>query len=213
MSLEVTTLPPANGQPARATIVLLHGWGANAADLAPLAKYWNLPSIQFYLPNAPWPHPQVAGGRMWYDLFQEQQGLEESRQALSSWLASLAASSELGFERMVLAGFSQGGAMTLDVGLSLPLAGLISWSGYLHSPPAISQLPAPPVLMIHGRQDQVVPMQLAQEAQSNLRTAGVSVEYHELEMGHEITPEVLSRSLQFLQTVLGNISSPEVPSA
>jgi phospholipase/carboxylesterase len=209
--LEATTLPPANGQPAKAGIVLLHGWGANAADLAPLVKFWELPGVEFYLPNAPWPHPQGAGGRMWYDLFQDQQGLPESREALISWLKNLASSSGLGLERMVLAGFSQGGAMALDVGLSLPLAGVISWSGYLHAPPVIAQSPAPPVLLIHGCQDMVVPVQLAQAAQASLRAAGVSVQYHELEMGHEITPEALNRSFQFLTGVLGKLNQETRP--
>lgn len=210
MSFQVITIPPASGQTAQAAIVLLHGWGANAADLAPLAEFLNLPDYQFYVPNAPWPHPQVMGGLMWYDLWQNQQGLLESRQHLKTWLTALPRLSKLPLERTVLAGFSQGGAMTLDVGLELPLAGLISWSGYLHSPAgsAVSSeestnLSSPPVLMVHGRQDAVVPLALAQQAQASLIAAGVSVQYHELEMGHEILPEVLTLSREFIQNVLG----------
>ncbi len=203
MSLQVTALPPTSGQTAQAVIVLLHGWGANAADLVPLAEVWNLPDYQFYFPDAPWPHPQVPGGRMWYDLWQEdQQGLTESRLDLTAWLTSLPSLTGLPLQRTVLAGFSQGGAMTLDVGLGLPLAGLISWSGYLHSA-AIANPSSPPVLMVHGRQDAVVPLALAQQAKSSLISVGVSVQYHELDMGHEILPEVLSISRQFIQTVLG----------
>ncbi len=214
MSLQVISIPPASGQTAQAAIVLLHGWGANAADLAPLAEFLNLPDYQFYVPNAPWPHPQVAGGLMWYDLWQNQQGLPDSRQHLLAWLAALPSLSGLPLEQTVLAGFSQGGAMTLDVGLELPLAGLISWSGYLHAP-VIPQsgsavlegsinLSSPPVLMVHGRQDAVVPLALAQQAQASLVAAGVSVQYHQLEMGHEILPEVLSLSRQFIQSVLAH---------
>jgi phospholipase/carboxylesterase len=212
MSLQVTSLPPTSGQAAKAVIVLLHGWGANAADLVPLAEVWNLPDYQFYFPDAPWPHPQVAGGRMWYDLWQaDQQGLPESRQDLTDWLTALPNLTGLPLQRTVLAGFSQGGAMTLDVGLSLPLAGLISWSGYLHSAAigfAVSQRIAnpssPPVLMVHGLEDAVVPLALAEQAQASLTSAGVSVQFHQLKMGHEILPEVLSLSRQFIQTVLGD---------
>jgi phospholipase/carboxylesterase len=213
VSLQVVSLPPASGQAAQAVIVLLHGWGANAADLAPLAKFWNLPDYQFYVPNAPWPHPQVTGGLMWYDLWQNQQGLTESRQLLKAWLTALPSLTGLPLNQTVLAGFSQGGAMTLDVGLDLPLAGLISWSGYLHAPAfgavseeianeEIANFASPPVLMVHGRQDAVVPLTLAQQAQASLTSVGVSVQYHEFEMGHEISPEVLSLSREFIQTVL-----------
>ncbi|MBW4551468.1 MAG: alpha/beta hydrolase [Aphanocapsa sp. GSE-SYN-MK-11-07L] len=210
MSLQVISIPPASGHAAQAVIVILHGWGANAADLAPLAEFLNLPDYQFYLPNAPWPHPQVAGGLMWYDLWQNQQGLPESRHHLKTWLTDLPSLTGLPLKQTVLAGFSQGGAMTLDVGLNLPLAGLISWSGYLHAPvfgsavsEGIANSAYPPVLMVHGRQDAVVPLALAHQAQASLNLAGVSVQYHEFEIGHEILPDVLSLSREFIQTVLG----------
>ncbi|MFN4850213.1 alpha/beta hydrolase, partial [Microcystis sp.] len=164
---------------------MLHGWGADAMDLAPLASMLDLADCQFLFPNAPFDHPQVPGGRAWYALeTSDYQGLAASRQQLQDWIISLEATTGIPLERTFLTGFSQGGAMTLDVGLSLPLAGLGSLSGYLHGEPH----PQGPqnVLIVHGKQDPVVPIAAARQARDLLLGLGVNVEYHELNMGHEI---------------------------
>lgn len=128
---------------------------------------------------------------MWYDL-NTQAGLPESRQLLLDWLQVLAIKTQVPLERMILAGFSQGGAMTLDIGARLPLAGLICLSGYLH--PSIAALlnpNTPPVLLVHGQNDPVVPLKAAQTTDQVLRQAGVSVQYQEFPMAHEINPQAL----------------------
>ncbi|GAX44052.1 phospholipase/carboxylesterase [Tolypothrix sp. NIES-4075] len=186
------------GQVPKGLIVTLHGWGANADDLASLSPFFNLPSYQFIFPNAPFPFPNSSFGRAWYDLRMENmyQGLAESRQILIDWLQSLESSTGVPLSRTILSGFSQGGAMTLDVGLTLPLAGLICMSGYLH-PGAGTNVETrnfaslPPVLITHGRQDTVVPLQAALRAKETLESLKVAVEYHEFDMGHEIRPEML----------------------
>lgn len=152
-------------------------------------------------PEAPLPHPNAAQGWMWYDFGVGYRGLSESRQLLSDWLHSLAATTGIPLSRTVLAGFSQGAAMTLDVGLSLPVAGLVALSGYLHPQAASSAQSFPPVLIVHGRRDQVVPLSAAQEARDVLIAAGASVQYHELEMGHEIQPAALALIRDFVQSV------------
>jgi phospholipase/carboxylesterase len=185
-------------------LVVLHGWGANAADLAGLVPYLDLKNYQFLLPDAPFPHPDVPGGRMWYNLYDisTRAGLEESRHQLTQWLQSLESSTGISLQQTILAGFSQGGAMALDVGIHLPLAGLISFSGYLH-PTDICPLPTPPmspILITHGKQDLVVPLSEAHHARKQLTEAGASVAYHEYDdMGHEITPAVLKATQQFIQ--------------
>ncbi len=184
-------------------LVALHGWGSNAQDLASLAPYLSLPTYQFCFPNAPLPHPQVPEGYMWYDL-NTQAGLPESRQLLLEWLPSLATETGVPLERIVLVGFSQGGAMTLDLGARLPLAGLICLSGYLHS--SVTPLfgnASPPILMVHGQQDPVVPLSAAQSAEQALRTAGVAVQYHEMPIAHEISPAVLALIQTFITTLPG----------
>jgi phospholipase/carboxylesterase len=144
------------------------------------------------------PHPEAPNGRMWYDL-STQEGLESSRQQLTDWIQSPEAISNISLGNTVLAGFSQGGAMTLDVGTHLPLAGLIVLSGYLH-PLTLRPLPKtfPPILMIHGRQDTVVPLKAAQYARDTLTQAGATVQYHEFNMGHEIQPQVLTLMQDFV---------------
>ncbi|UJB69479.1 dienelactone hydrolase family protein [Acaryochloris sp. 'Moss Beach'] len=201
MSLSVITLTPTTGQPPAGLFVGLHGWGSNAEDLASLAPYLNLPTYQFCFPNAPLPHPHAPGGFMWYDL-NTQAGLPESRQLLLDWLQALAIETQVPLERMILAGFSQGGAMTLDIGARLPLAGLICLSGYLH--PSIAALlhpNTPPVLLVHGQNDPVVPLKAAQTTDQVLRQAGVSVQYQEFPMAHEINPQALELVQDFAASI------------
>ncbi|MFP4009706.1 MAG: alpha/beta hydrolase [Spirulinaceae cyanobacterium] len=199
MTLEAFSLPPQSGNPPRHLLIALHGWGANAQDLMGLAPYLNLPDCLMLFANAPLPHFQVPGGRAWYALEQDgYPGLSDSRQALGDWLRSLEKTTEIPLNRSVLLGFSQGGAMTLDVGLSLPLAGLCVLSGYLHDAPTVGESP-PPVFMAHGTRDPVVPLQAAQSAKTTLTRLGVTVDYHEFPMGHEISPATLAEMAQFLR--------------
>ncbi|NEP61337.1 MAG: esterase, partial [Symploca sp. SIO2G7] len=112
-------------------IVLLHGWGANAQDVAGIAPYMQLANYQMVFPDAPHTH-RVAGGmgtpggRMWYALpdifdfdqpFTHQADLQQSRQRLLDWITALPAKTGIPLEKTILGGFSQGGAMALDVGM------------------------------------------------------------------------------------------------
>ena len=207
MSLNVITVPPSTGKEPVGLIVTLHGWGANAQDLAPLVPFLNLPDFQFMLPDAPFPHPYTSVGKMWYDLSNQQhQGYQESRQMLIQWLQSLESSTGVPLSRTILSGFSQGAAMTLDVGLSLPLAGLVALSGYLHPISYPENSKFPPVLIVHGRQDSVVPLKAAVNARDKLTELGVSVEYHEFDMAHEIRPDVLPVIRNFVLGVMSQTS-------
>ncbi|MBW4441348.1 MAG: alpha/beta hydrolase [Plectolyngbya sp. WJT66-NPBG17] len=206
--LNTIAIPAKSGSP-KGSIVMLHGWGANAQDVAFLCSLLELPDVQFFLPDAPFPHPYSTEGKMWYDLsnanfqtdFSQQSDLQTSRKALTDWLNSLEGQTGIPLSRTILGGFSQGGAMTLDVGLSLPLAGLMILSGYQHG--ALNPgLKVPPILMVHGRQDQVVPIVAAHRSTSNLAKLNAEVEYHEFDIGHEISPLVLNEVHQFVCKVL-----------
>ncbi|MFH7026711.1 MAG: alpha/beta hydrolase [Heteroscytonema crispum UTEX LB 1556] len=204
-SLELINFPPKTGQAPKGLIVTLHGWGANADDVASLLPFFNLPDYQFMFPNAPFPYPYSPGGRAWYDLRTENmyQGLTESRQLLTNWLQSLESSTGVPLSRTILSGFSQGGAMTLDVGLNLPLAGLIVMSGYLHpGVPSTTQNNFPPVLIMHGRQDEVVPLQAAIKARETLELLPIALQYQEFDMGHEIRPEMLEWLRNFVANAI-----------
>lgn len=200
-ALYAKTLRPS--QPPQGHLVLLHGWGANAEDLIGLTPLLNLPQILVSSPDAPLPHPHSPQGRMWYDLeSRDWTGLGSSRSLLIEWLQWLEQGTQVPLSRTVLAGFSQGGAMTLDVGLQLPLAGLMVLSGYLHPEMTIDRVGLPPVLVVHGRLDGVVPLEAAQQTRSFLEEIQAPCNYHELNMGHEIIPEEIGLMREFVQTTL-----------
>lgn len=201
MALEHINIP-ANTQPTDGLIVFLHGWGANMNDLASLVTAFNLPQYQWLFPDAPIDHPQAPGGKMWYDLSnQNYAGLTESRQLLQNWLISLPEKTGVPLSRTILGGFSQGGAMTMDIGLTLPFAGLVVMSGYLHTPPQPSDQ-IPNMIIFHGSLDPIVPVDMARQAQHVLTNMGASVEYHEFEMGHEINLEEVNLIKDFIVNTL-----------
>jgi phospholipase/carboxylesterase len=189
---------PARTDVATGTIVVLHGWGANHDDLGDLVPYFNLPEYQFLFPNGIFDHEYSDDGKMWYSFTGAGQlndrsriQLATSREVLNDWVQSLPESTGIPLDRTWIAGFSQGGAMTLEIGLDLPVAGLIVMSGYLHSDIAKPQSDAPPVAIVHGRQDDVVPIAAARQSRDKLTEWGVKVRYQEFDMGHSIVPEVL----------------------
>jgi phospholipase/carboxylesterase len=201
-SLETISIPPSNGKPPQYVVVALHGWGANFHDLVSLVPMFNLPNYQFLFPNAPFPHEQVPEGRAWYALdTHEYEGLSQSRAILFNWLESLADMTQIPLDHTFLVGFSQGGAMCLDVGLQLPLAGVCSISGYLHyQPEVMANISYPPVLMVHGKLDQVVPLSASHQARDELVKIGVKVNYHEFPyMGHEIPQDALNVMKRFIE--------------
>lgn len=204
-TIEAISALPSNEQPTY-LLVMLHGWGANYQDFVPFAKMLNLPSFGYMFPNAPYEHFQVQGGRAWYALeSKEFTGLKESRKLLLDWLTSLEDATGVPLERTIMAGFSQGGAMTLDVGLTLPLAAACSFSGYLHYQPQESDKTYPPTMIIHGKQDPVVPLEAALKAKEELSKIGVSVQYQEFDMAHEVQDRAIATFKQFILNSLNII--------
>ena len=207
-TIEAISVMP-NGTQPKYLLVVLHGWGANYQDFVPFAKVLNLPGFGYFFPNAPFDHFQVPGGKAWYALeHKEFTGMAESRKLLLDWLNSLEGSTGIPLNRTLLAGFSQGGAMTLDVGLTLPLAALGSFSGYLHYEPEASENTTyPPTLIVHGRQDPVVPLQAAIDAKNKLTKIGVDVQYQEFDMAHEVRDPAIALFKKFIidNTLNGNV--------
>lgn len=196
---------PANTPTPAGTIVLLHGWGANNQDLGELAPYFNLPEYQFLCPNGIFEHQYSETGKTWYSFTETLQltdrsrvELATSRQVLTDWIQTLPDATGVPLDRTWIAGFSQGGAMTLEIGLDLPVAGLIVLSGYLHPDRAKPPQDAPPTLIVHGRQDNVVPVAAAGMSRDRLTQWGVDVKYQEFDMGHSIVPEVLQVVREFV---------------
>ena len=203
-ALDFIDVPPNNGETKKGLIVVLHGWGANAEDVASVVPFLQLPGYHFVFPNAPFAHPHSPTGRAWYELSRDNmyEGLTQSRKLLIDCLQSLEKTTGIPLKKTILSGFSQGGAMTLDVGLKLPCSGLICMSGYLHSDIQNLEIPAnnilPSVLIMHGKQDEVVPLQSAQKARDVLQSLAVSMEYHEFDGGHHISSEMLDVARTFI---------------
>ena len=204
-ALDFIDIPPNSGETTtKGLIIILHGWGANAEDVASMVPFLDLPRYHFVFPNAPFPHPHSPIGRAWYDLSRDNmyEGLAESRELLINCLQSLEGSTGISLKQTILSGFSQGGAMTLDVGLNLPCSGLISMSGYLHSNIQNNTTPEknslPPVLIMHGKQDEVVPLAAAQKARDILESQAVPLEYREFDGGHQISPQMLDAARTFI---------------
>jgi phospholipase/carboxylesterase len=197
--LESISIYPDDGNAPSTLLVALHGWGANFNDLAGLVHKINLSGYHFMFPNAPFSYPHSPDGRAWYNLQDPNLGgIIESRQLLTHWLLSLEETTGIPLHRTVMLGFSQGGAMTLDVGLTLPLGALCSISGFLHNQPSKGN--QSPTLMIHGQQDDVVPLSEAHRAKDELEKLGIPVTYREFkDMGHDIPLEAIAAIGEFLK--------------
>ena len=192
---------------AEARLVLLHGWGADADDLLDLGELLVGPQVSVVALRAPEPHPYGAG-RQWYGLQPiDWSVLPAAREGLNGRLAALAGSVPL--ERTVLLGFSQGGAMALDVGSGLPLAGIVACSGYPHEgwqPSATASTMAsatlPPVLLSHGHEDPVVPFAASEAVLERLELAGGQVRLLPFRGGHTIDQAVLPEIASFVRHCL-----------
>ena len=179
-------------------LVLLHGLGADADDLRPLGtSLSNLhpTSLEVVALNAPHPHPETDG-RQWYGLFPARwEQVPDAVTDLRDRLLNLDGG-EKALSSTVLFGFSQGGAMALDCGCDLPLAGVISCSGYPH-PDWKPNANHPDVLLIHGKQDSIVPIEAVEAIWNRLNKD--RRERVILDDGHTIPQSavpLLSRTLQ-----------------
>jgi phospholipase/carboxylesterase len=191
---------------ASATVLLLHGLGANGDDLAPLVPYFAQPDVRFVLPNAPERPVTINGGyRMpaWYDIERlGEAGGENEEDVLESTRdldALVAREVERGIpaSRVVLAGFSQGGALALHAGTRYPdpLLGIVVLSGYEVRARTREEEASPrnrttPILFCHGTEDPMVPLARGRAAYEAHRGEGRS--WHEFPMGHEICEEEIA---------------------
>jgi phospholipase/carboxylesterase len=218
-SLEI--LEQATGDNPVATIIILHGLGASCEDFVPFVHELDLASVgpvRNIFPNAPERPVTINGGyvmRAWYDILgtdlqrrEDEAGLRES-QALITGLLDRELARGMPSNRIVLGGFSQGCAMTLQAGLRYgePLAGLLCMSGYL---PLAASLPAErhaanaatPLFYAHGQQDDIIPIARATASRDQLAALGHTIEWHDYPMPHTVSLEEVANINAWLLKVL-----------
>jgi phospholipase/carboxylesterase len=211
--LDGPRLAPMAGGPARQLIVLLHGVGADGNDLIGLAPYvaHALPNAAFVAPNGPFPYDMAPFGRQWFSLMDRSptRMLEGSRIAapiLDRFLDLELKHHGLDDSQMALVGFSQGTMMALHAGLRRvsPPAGILGYSGVIVGADMLAAdlRVRPPVMLIHGDEDPVVPFNLHGSSVAALEAHDVPVEAHTRPgLGHSIDEEGLKLGVEFLQRV------------
>ncbi len=218
MSLDGPRLPPASGT-AKQLVVLLHGWGANGDDLIGLAPYLarGLPDTAFVSPNAPFPCDANPMGLQWFSLLDRSEaqmlaGLRLAASLVDAFLDEELARLELPPDALGLVGFSQGTMLSLHLGLRRKAAPaqIVGFSGRLIGGEALGDeiVSRPPVLLVHGTADPVVPYQSSEIAAESLKAEGLDVELL-LRPGlpHSIDEMGIAKGLAALRTAFG-LSSP-----
>ena len=223
---ELETVEVETGPRPGASVIWLHGLGADGHDFEPIVPQLaaaGLDNVRFVFPHAPIRPVTINGGmpmRAWYDIVSFDAGPPRDREGI--------AASRLGIEALilreeqrgsppdniVLAGFSQGGAMALFTGLRLDraLAGIMGLSTYLLMAPTTeaersSENSSTPVFMAHGTFDQVIPCAGGQRSAAILAEIGYQVEWHEYPMMHAVCPEEIGHIGSWLRRCLGRTPS------
>lgn len=215
-SIEIET-----GPNPTVSVIWLHGLGADGNDFVPIVHEIDLtgcPAIRFVFPHAPTMPVTINNGyvmRAWYDILgadiahrEDEAGLRHS-QSLVEHLIAREKSRGIPADRIVLAGFSQGCAMTLQTGLRHPekLAGLLCLSGYLplHAAVAAERHGAnhdTPIFLAHGRSDPIIPIDRAEKSRDMLQALGYKVEWHEYAMPHSVSIEEINDIGHWFRRVL-----------
>ena len=216
------TIEIQTGPRPQAAVIWLHGLGADGHDFEPIVPELRLPEshpVRFVFPHAPVRPVTLNQGmrmRAWYDIFQLGGGAEDEagiRSSESALKALVAGEIKRGIkpEHIVLAGFSQGGAIALHAALRYPqrLAGVLALSTYL---PLAGKLTAErseanrdaPIFMAHGLYDDIIPLMRAEQSRKTLADAGYSVEWRSYPMAHSVCAEEIADIASFL---IKNLSS------
>lgn len=221
--MSLNTIELTSGPAPQASIIILHGLGADGEDFVPVCQELDLHAvgpIRYVLPSAPAVPVSINGGyvmRAWYDIRQpgqgpreDEAGLRQSQQAIQTLIEQEIARG-VPASRIVLMGFSQGCAMALMTGLRYPqrLAGIVALSGYLPllDATALEQHEAnvhTPIFMAHGQDDDVVLMSRGTQSRDHLVSLGHTIDWHDYPMGHTLCLEEIQDLQQWLTRVLAS---------
>jgi phospholipase/carboxylesterase len=205
--------PPAHGGAPEQLVILLHGYGSDGDDLIGLAPYFAraLPGAYFVAPHAPERCEMSPMGYQWFPISQfdpssRLAGAQGVAPVLDQFIDAELARHGLDEGKLVLVGFSQGTMMALHVGLrrSGAAAGILGYSGLLAGPERLADeaISKPPILLIHGDADEMLPVQNLHDAVQALGAADFSVEWHVSQgAGHTIAQDGLDLGMAFLQRV------------
>jgi phospholipase/carboxylesterase len=220
MALSGPSRPPLAGGKPRRLVILLHGLGADGNDLIGLQQYWGrmVPEAEFISPNAPFPCDMAPYGYQWFSVQDRSPasllaGVRAAAPSLDAFIDEELERRGLTESEAALVGFSQGTMMSLFVGLrrTRPLAGILGYSGRLIAPELLASeaRSRPPVLLVHGTDDPLVPFESMASAELALRDAGVPVETLAcVGIEHAIDPEGLERGGRFLRDALSESRPP-----
>ncbi len=201
-----------------ASVIWLHGLGADGHDFEPVAHALNLPNIHFILPNAPYQAVTVNNGYempAWYDIFglnheaiEDEPGIRASQYIIEKIIAD-EVNNGIKPERIVIAGFSQGGAIALQTALrhSQRLAGVLALSTYLPLKAKLETEASPinkdiPIFLAHGAQDEVISIETNLVTRNILNAHYPQLEWHEYAMGHTVTNDEILDIRRFLCKIL-----------
>ena len=221
---KLETVEVVHGREPDASIVLLHGLGADGHDFEPIVPELDLgeASVRFVFPHAPVRPVTVNGGiamRAWYDIVsldrhgpQDERGIRDSSEKMGA-LIEREHERGIDYSRIVAAGFSQGGAIALHTALRFPhrLAGVMGLSTWLPLERTLESEvlagrgfpPAElPVFVAHGTADPVIPIQFGRRSAEAIKAAGFSVEWHEYPMPHAVCPAEIAAIREWLLKIL-----------
>ena len=203
------------GSKPAASILWLHGLGADGHDFEPIVPELKLAKpVRFVFPHAPVRPVTISQGmrmRAWYDILQFGGGPEDDAgiRASQRMMEQLIKQQPVPVNRVVMAGFSQGGAIALQTALRYPerLAGVLALSAYLPQAASLQSERSPanqgtPIFMAHGRYDDIIPPRRAEESRKLLEAAGYPVEWHEYPMPHSVCAEEIADIAAFLARIV-----------
>ena len=203
---------PVSGEQPKNLVVLLHGYGANGNDLMELGKQWApiLPQTLFVAPDAPFACEVNPFGYQWFGLqdFDGERILQEIEQTvipfLGEFLQTIKDAYHLEWNQIILVGFSQGTMLALASGLSsFPVGGVLGYSGVFPEAFGSHIKYSPPICLVHGDQDEVIPLKSFDASVETLRRAGLKLEHIVYQgVGHAICPSGFTKGLGFLKGCL-----------
>lgn len=214
-TLNGPTLDPLSGHGPEQLVILLHGVGSDGDDLIGMAPFFQkvLPEALFVSPNAPFAFDMAPTGYQWFSLEDASAasrlaGVQTAAPILDAFIDAQLAATGLTGNKLVLIGFSQGAMMALHVGLrrESQVAGIIGYSGMLVGRELLADAikSRPPVLLVHGDEDELVPVEALVEAVGGLEAVGISARHHSCPgLGHGLDDAGIRYGMEFLADLFG----------